>query len=366
MLLRKPALKVGKWQTMTKEKESGVDELMSRSMWRTLFLFLVLALVLTGCGKPYLSALDPAGPVAEKQLSLIKLSLYIMIVVIAVVMIIYVYVLVKFRQRPGQKGYPEQVEGSHTLEIIWTVIPIILLIILAIPTVVTTFTLAETYPEEEEGDALLIKVTAHQYWWEVEYPEQGIVTAQDIYIPTGQRVYFELTSKDVIHSFWVPSLGGKTDTNPGLTNNMWLQADEPGVYHGKCAELCGPSHALMDFKVIAVEPEEFEQWVATMTNYDDTPKTVLAEQGRAVFEQSCIACHATDGVTKSPYPNLAGIGDREKIAGILQNNEENLARWIENPEEVKEGNYMPSASELGLNENDIEALVEYLMQLKLQ
>jgi cytochrome c oxidase subunit 2 len=357
------------------EKKVGYDGTMNRSIWRSLFLFLAVPLVLTGCGKPFLSALNPQGPVAEEQFSLIKLSILIMTFVIAVVVIIYVYVLIKFREKPGQEGYPEQVEGSHKLEITWTVIPIILLIILAVPTVISTFSLAESYPggnadsseaPAEENDALLIKVTAHQYWWEIEYPDYGVVTAQDIYIPTGERVYFEVTSKDVIHSFWIPSLGGKIDANPGLTNDIFLQADKPGVYHGKCAELCGPSHALMDFKIIALEPEAFEDWVATMTDYNDAPQNALAEEGRAVFEQSCIACHATDGATKSPYPNLAGLGDRQAIAGILKNTPENLKKWITNPEEVKEGSQMPAATELGLSDQDVDALVEYLSQLKVE
>lgn len=350
------------------EKKVGFEGTMIRSNWRLLFLLTIVPLLLTGCGKPFISALNPQGPVAREQYSLILLSILIMTLVIVVVVIIYVYVLLKFREKPGQEGYPEQVEGSHKLEITWTVIPIILIIILAIPTVLSTFNLSENPPSSEaaaESDALLIKVTAHQYWWEIEYPDYGIVTAQDIYIPTGERVYFEVTAKDVIHSFWVPSLGGKIDANPGLTNHIFLEADKPGVYHGKCAELCGPSHALMDFKVIALEPSEFEQWLATMSDYNDAPQTALAEQGRAIFEQSCVACHATDGATKSPYPNLAGLGDREAIAGYLKNTPENLKRWIENPEEVKEGNLMPSATELGLSEQDIDALVEYLSQLKL-
>lgn len=361
----------------TKEKKEGLEGAMKARIWRTLFVMLAVTFLLAGCGKPFISALQPQGPVAEETLFIIKLSIIIMMIVFVVVMAIYFYVLIRFREKPGDTGYPEQVEGSTKLEVTWTVIPIILLIILAVPTVISTFTLAEGYPEDAvQGESaqgekpLLIKVTAHQYWWEVEYPDYGIVTAQDIYIPTGERVYFELTSDDVIHSFWVPSLGGKMDTNPGLINHMYLQADNPGVYHGKCTELCGPSHALMDFKIVALEPAEFEQWVQIMTNYDDTPKTATAEQGRAIFEQSCLACHATDGSTKSPYPNLAGLADRQYIAGILKNGDEHqvesLKRWIMNPEDVKEGNSMPSAQDLGLSEQDVDALVEYLTQLKLE
>lgn len=365
----------------TTEKKEGFEGAMNRSIWRTLFVLLAATVLLTGCGKPFISVLQPQGPVAEELLFIIKLSIAIMLIVFFVVMFIFIYVIVKFREKPGDRGYPEQVEGSTKLEVTWTVIPIILLLILAVPTIISTFSLAETYPgDAAQGESaqasqdekpLLIKVTAHQYWWEVEYPDYGIVTAQDIYIPTGERVYFEVTSTDVIHAFWVPSLGGKMDANPGLVNQFYLQADKPGVYHGKCTELCGPSHALMDFKVVALEPQDFEKWVNTMTNYNDAPQTATAEQGRAVFEQSCLACHATDGTTKSAAPNLAGVADRQFIAGILRNTDEetqreSLKRWIMNPEEVKEGNLMPSAEELGLSEQDVDALVEYLTQLKLE
>lgn len=334
-----------------------------KNAWRLLPLLAVVMLALTGCTPdPYLSALDPKGPVAAQQLSLIKLSIYIMIGVFAVVMIIYVYVLLRYRKRPGQTGIPEQIEGNHKLEIIWTVIPLILLAILAVPTVSLTFDLAEKHPPEE---ALQVKVVAHQFWWEFEYTDLGVSTGQDLYIPTGQKVQFELESNDVIHSFWVPALGGKTDNNPGMTNNMWLQADQPGVYKGKCAELCGPSHALMDFKVIAVEPAQFEDWIAKMKEPQQT--TAQVQDGAELFQANCISCHAIEGTKglKVPdiAPNLTDFGNREVLASFLEKTDENLAQWIKNPQSLKPGNLMP-AFEGKLDDQQVASLVEYLNSLK--
>lgn len=342
------------------------------SQWqfvKRLLPIVAFALLLTGCGAPELSALNPSGAVAEKQLSLIILSISIMVLVFVVVAIIFTYVVIRYRARPGQeKEIPVQVEGNHKLEIIWTVIPILLLIVLAVPTVMTTFSLAEEAPE----DAFQVNVRASLYWWEFEYPEQGIVTGQELVIPTGERVYINLTSKDVIHSFWVPALAGKMDNNPGLTNKMYIETDTPGVYDGRCTELCGPAHALMNFKVVAVDPAEFNGWVTSMQNFDAEVATAQVEQGRELFTQNCIACHAVDSSQAGGMgPNLAGYADRETIAGLLVKSADNQAEadanlkdWILNPDKIKPDNNMPYFRD-SLNEQQVDAIVEYLNALKL-
>ncbi|MGO4887920.1 cytochrome c oxidase subunit II [Anaerobacillus sp. MEB173] len=339
-----------------------------KHLWRLLPMAFIL-FVLSGCGVANLSALDPKGPVAEMQLSLMTTSIYVMIFVILVVFAIFAYVLIKFRARPGDEDkIPKQVAGNHKLEIIWTTIPILLLIIIAVPTVMLTFALADTEPNEGE-EGLKVKVTGHQFWWEFEYPEYGVTVGQDLYIPTGTKIAFDLESKDVIHSFWVPALGGKQDTVPGITNTMWLVADEPGVYAGKCAELCGAAHALMDFKVIAVEPDQFEQWITSVSEATGEPETAVAQQGREVFESSCLGCHAVGGVGGNPAaygPDLINFGDRETIAGYLEFNEENLEAWIRNPEQFKQGAKNPMPAFDHLSDEDMNALVEYLMNLKIR
>jgi len=321
-------------------------------------LIAMMALLLTGCGDESLSALKPKGPVAQEQLFLVMLSLGIMIFVFVVVMAIYIYVLIRYRKRKGQDGIPKQVEGNHKLEIVWTVIPIILLLILAVPTVTLTFKQAEDYRDKE--NALHVKVTAHQYWWQFEYPDLGIVTAQDLVIPEGKYIAFDVIASDVNHSFWIPTLGGKLDANVGINNTFYLRADETGILKGKCAELCGASHALMDFKVNVMSEEDFNNWVAKMTA---PPAAVPAEaqRGEQIFKDNCLSCHAVSGNGLSFGPNLNGFASRETIAGILEFTDENLKAWIKNPQEVKPGNKMPA---LPLSDEDIDELVKYLNTLK--
>ncbi|WP_096154772.1 MULTISPECIES: cytochrome c oxidase subunit II [Bacillus] len=339
--------------------------------WRIFTLFSVLALFLAGCGEPYLSALKPVGEVADMQLSLIVLSTVIMTLVVIVVTIIFIYVVVKFRQREGDEEFiPKQVEGSHKLEIIWTVIPILLLLILTVPTVSYTFKLADVTPmEDEEQDALVVNVTAHLYWWEFEYPDYGVVTAQDLVVPTDERVYFNLKANDVKHSFWIPAAGGKMDTNTDNVNQMWLSFDSErsanagNLLYGKCAELCGPSHALMDFKVQTMSRTEFDQWIERMQNVEHTATTELAQAGEEIYAQSCIGCHAISGTQGSIGPNLANFGERSRIAGVLDHTEEDLYNWLDDPETYKPANKMTDKYPK-LNPNELDALVEYLMGLK--
>lgn len=340
-----------------------------QNLWRFIPLFGLMMLILTGCGDDTISALKPRGPVARDQLFLMKLSIGIMLLVVVVVFVIYIYVLIRFRKKKGDKDIvPKQVEGSHTLEVIWTVIPIILLLILAVPTIHYTFKLLEDHRDNQ--DALHVKVTAHAFWWQFEYPELGIATAQDLVIPTGKKIAFELTASDVKHSFWVPSLGGKMDTNVGVTNVYYLQADEVDVFKGKCAELCGASHSLMDFKVKSLEPADFDKWVAQMK----TPASIPADAraGEQLFKDNCLSCHAVSAEGLGAGPNLNGFASRELVAGILPHNDESLKEWITDPQSVKPGNKMPAFGENvqnamnPLSDQEINDIIKYLNSLKLQ
>jgi len=351
---------------------------------RLLSVFAILALVLSGCGKPYLSALQPAGEVAKQQYDLIMFSLGIMTLVIVVVCVIFVLVIVRFRRtKENEHKIPKQVEGSHTLEIVWTIIPIVLLLILAVPTVAVTFSQGDVSAMDEKDEdgnptALIVNVRAHLYWWEFEYPGLGIVTSQDLVIPTEERVYFNLTSADIKHSFWIPPLGGKLDTNPDNINKFFLSVDQDKaskagqIFYGKCAELCGPSHAYMDFKVKALPKNEFDQWVSDMKNAKaPTPSTEVARKGEEIFNNSCLQCHAIDPSNEAPAatrvaPNLANFAEREKIAGILDHNEEELKRWIRESDTIKPGNKMPVFNEGQISNDDLDALAAYLMELKVQ
>ncbi|WP_223633579.1 cytochrome c oxidase subunit II [Planococcus sp. 4-30] len=352
--------------------------------WRLFALMTTLLVFLAGCGREEISTLIPAGKVAQDQFNLLILSSVVMLFVIIVVSIIFVLAIVKFRRsKMGEDMIPEQVEGSARLEFLWTAVPIVLLLILAVPTVYSTFDLADVSTmdvQTEDGNSshLTVNVTGKLYWWEFEYPEQGIVTAQELVVPTDERVYFNLISADIKHSFWIPSIGGKLDVNPENVNTFYLEFDqesselEDGVFYGKCAELCGPSHALMDFKVKSVDREEFDQWVTAMQEEPTPAEDAVAQEGQELFEQSCIACHATSGVggTGGVGPNLATFGDRNRIAGYLEHDEENLKNWIADPQEYKPGNLMPDPESLNdgepFTEQQLDSLAAYLMGLTVE
>ncbi|KIL50341.1 cytochrome-c oxidase [Jeotgalibacillus alimentarius] len=371
--------------------KEGFNEAMKNGLkkWRFLPLVAAMAFILSGCGEPFLSALQPAGEVAQKQFNLMMLSVAIMVLVIIVVSIVYVIAVTRFRRsKLGEDFIPKQVEGSHRLEVIWTVIPIILLLILAVPTVALTFELgdqsgAEAEDEEGNREALVVDVRANLYWWEFSYPDQGIVTAQELVVPTDQNVYFNVIASDVKHSFWIPAVGGKIDTNVDNMNKFYLSFDSEraeeanNLFYGKCAELCGPSHALMDFKVKTMGEEDFNQWVTAMQEAGEAEQQFESDtvaDGYAVFEDTgCIGCHAinpTQQIGTSSGPNLTTFGEREHVAGILDNKDseevqaENIKNWIRNSPDLKPGNEMPVYNQDDLSDEDLDALTEFLMSLK--
>jgi len=349
--------------------------------WRLFSLLAALTVFLAGCGQEQLSTLLPAGQVGKDQFKLLMLSSGIMLFVILVVVIIYVVALVRFRRsKLGEDHVPEDIEGSHTLELVWTVIPVLLILLLAVPTVYYTYKLSNVTAMEEvdeDGNAenLVVDVTAKLYWWEFEYPSLGIVTAQELVVPTGEKVYFNLIAADVKHSFWIPAIGGKLDTNVENVNKFYLTFDKEskdlkdGVFYGKCAELCGPSHALMDFKVKTLPPAEFDKWVTAMqaTGEETTDVAAATTQGEELFQQSCIGCHATSAVGESGAsgPNLASFGDRNRVAGFMDHTEESLVEWLSDTQKYKPGNLMPSFGEQ-LSDDELNAISEYLMGLSVE
>ncbi|WP_085524106.1 cytochrome c oxidase subunit II [Tuberibacillus sp. Marseille-P3662] len=333
-------------------------------LWRWLPIT-ALALVLSGCGKQGVSALDPLGEVAERQANLMLISIAIMVVVVLVVGFLFTYALIRYRKRSGQEEHiPKQVEGNTKLELLWTIIPIVLLAILAVPTIQQTFALSDTNNDSKKDDVLKVKVTANQYWWEFTYPDKKVTTAQDLYVPKDKKVVFELTSNDVVHSFWLPAFGGKQDVNPGLTNEMWLTFDELGTFKGRCAELCGQSHALMYFNVKVMEQDDFDQWIKDMKNGAEKPDQAVAQKGQKLFKKNCVACHATDTNKKGMTgPNLTNFADRENLAGVAKNNNKDaLKKWIKDPDNLKQGTSMIAFKDK-LSNDQINAIAEYLSTL---
>lgn len=333
--------------------------------FKVVFLLSLAMIFLSGCGKENLSALIPKGYGADSSMHLIVLTTIVMSSVFLVVVILLAIVLIRFRKKKGDEDYiPKQVEGSVALEVIWTSIPIILVIIMAVPTVIAEFDLADA---SERADHKVVEVTGNQYWWDFKYEDEGIETSQDLYIPVGEKVFLDLVSDDVLHSFWVPALAGKLDVNPENVNTMFLEAYEEGVYEGKCAELCGPSHALMDFKVIVLSSEKYDQWVQDMQSFDPEEEMDLdavAQEGKDLFEENnCMTCHAIGSSQGEIGPNLTSFGDRTRFAGILDPTKENLISWLKDPEAIKPGNKM-TGSYPDLSDDEAEKIAEYLMQLK--
>jgi cytochrome c oxidase subunit II len=217
--------------------------------------------------------------------------------------------------------------------------------------------------------ALQIRVTGHQWWWEVQYrdsiPKDWATTANEIHIPAGRPVVLELLSTDVIHSFWPPTIAQKRDLIPGKDNSLWIQADTPGVYRGQCAEYCGLQHAKMGFLVIADRPDSFATWLARQRDTALTPTTALTQRGQEVFLSStCVMCHAISGTPAGSRigPDLTHLASRQTIAaGTLPNTRGNLAGWIVNPQSIKPGTRMPPNQ---LEPEDLQALLAYLESLK--
>ena len=356
-----------------------------------LALFLLLAV---GCSTARQSTFDPAGPVASKQLELFNVLLWVMVAVFILVEGALLYAIIRFRRRPGQE-LPAQTHGHLTLEIVWTIVPTILIMALGIWTVFAIFDLEE--PPASADNILDVTVTAHQWWFEFEYPDAGggkrITTANELRIPVDVPVRLTLLSDDVIHSFWVPKLAGKLDMIPTRSNQMWLQADAnkideyPATFFGQCAEFCGIAHALMRFRVIVFEQDEYDAWVQ---NYGEPPATSeQAQRGKAVFGQ-CVMCHTIDGGDDRelqagrldafliggalvPAPNLTDLRTRSTLgAGLMDLNTENLRLWLKNPDDVKPGNSMSDraahlysdGSDISLSEDQLNDIIAYLLNLQ--
>jgi cytochrome c oxidase subunit 2 len=245
-------------------------------------------------------------------------------------------------------------------------VPAVVLLGWLVNSVMTARTLyAEPY---KDRGALTITVNGKRFWWEIKYLHGNDVvanTANEIHIPVGQPVVFKLTATDVIPSFWVPALAGKMDLIPGRTNQVWLQADRPGIYRGQCAEYCGEQHAHMAFEVIAEELPQFNSWLTRQAEPAHEPADDRAKKGRMVLENSpCALCHQVRGTMAGGLiaPDLTHLASRRYIAsGTLPNNRGSLAGWIVNAQGVKPGNHMPR---INLDAESLDNLLAYLETLK--
>jgi cytochrome c oxidase subunit 2 len=353
----------------------------SRALRCAAVVALALGLLGAACGREYpASTLDTVTPDFGHVIEgLYSLVFWWTVVILAVVYGVLAYVLWRFRERPGGPP-PRKTRGHLLLEVGWTLAPAIIVVLIAIPTIQAVFRTQEPAPE----DALVVEVIGHQWWWEFRYAESGVVTANELHLPVGRTVQLRLSSADVIHSFWVPRVGGKRDVNPRVRkpegeppNVTYLKFTiaQPGEYHGQCAEFCGTSHALMQTRVVAESPQEFEAWLRRMQTPAEPDSGTLAAQGRQIFLQSaCIACHRVAGTPAQGAlgPDLTRVGARWKIgAGVVENTPESLAAWIRDPQALKPAALMPGTQTAGggmpptgLADEQVAAVAAYLASLR--
>jgi cytochrome c oxidase subunit 2 len=315
------------------------------------------------------SVLSPMGPQAERIGDLWWLMFWVCAVVMALVAFALLGAMIRSRRRKESEA-PQPIAPESrrrmTLVVAGSVaLTVLVLFVLLVASVSTGRDLGSL----SKPGALTIEVVGHQWWWEIEYqdpvPSNLVTDANEIHIPVGRPVLIRGTSRDVIHSFWVPSLHGKKDLIPGHTTDTWIQADKPGVYRGLCAEFCGHQHAQMQFLVVAEPPEKFQAWLAAQRRPAPPPANPQQARGQQVFLQlQCALCHTIRGTGAGGTvgPDLTHIASRRTLgAGILPNTRGHLGGWIVNAQTVKPGNRMPPTV---IRSEDLNALLAYLESLK--
>jgi cytochrome c oxidase subunit 2 len=362
-------------------QESAVSSQQRGRHWdasrsRTLLHFVPCLWPLNFLLLPSQSALDPAGPQAGRIGGLWWLMLYTLTAVFVIVMCFLLIASFRRRKAGGGKELvaPEtkpdastERRMSHTVMtgVGLTILILFGLLIASFLTGRALYSIANA----DNSSVLTINVTGHQWWWDVKYdsltPSQIVTTANEIHIPVGRPVRFKLTSQDVIHSFWVPNLHGKTDLIPGHVTDTWIRADRTGTYRGQCAEFCGHQHAHMAFTIVVESEEQFMAWYQAQLRPAPTPATAEQTRGQQVFLTSpCIMCHKIQGTDAGGAvgPDLTHISGRQTIAaGTLGNTRENLASWIMDSQKIKPGNRMPPHN---LQPQDLQALLDYLQSLR--
>ena len=327
---------------------------------------------------------DPASTPSSDVHSLSLFVLLITAGIFVSVSALLIFALVRYRQRPGETSEPPQVFGSTQIELAWTIIPVLLITVLFLGTARVIFAVQDA---PKPKNALDVIVIGHQFWWEFRYPKYGVVTANELHVPVSTAdapwpTYLKLTSADVMHSFWVPRLAGKTDLLPNRVNEMWFDPHVPGMYEGQCAQFCGTEHAKMLLRVYVDTPAQFRAWIEAQQKtqpdgavgtsapetgvgmHEPAAKVDDATAGREVFEhQACINCHTVRGtVANGVYgPDLTHLMSRETLgSGIAANTPENLQKWIQDPNIFKPGTLMPA---MHLTDQQNAQITAYLLTL---
>jgi cytochrome c oxidase subunit II len=326
------------------------------------------------CQPLFASVTDPSAtsifdPVSTPARDIYHLSLFVLAVCLGIFLFVFsliVYTLVKYRRRPTDDDCePPQIYGSNQVELAWTVIPILIVVVLFLASARVIHAVEDA---QMPSNAIEVTAIGHQFWWEFRYPKYGFVTANELHVPVSESghsipTHIILLSADTDHSFWVPRLAGKTDLIPNRQNEMWIEPHEAGHYVGQCAQYCGVQHAKMLLNVMVDSPANFQAWV--QQQQAPAVESEQAAAGRRVFEDNaCANCHTINGtIAHGTFgPDLTHLMSRTTIAsGAAPNDEKDLKLWIQDPDAIKPGCLMPA---MQLNKQDVNALVAYLMSLK--
>jgi len=316
--------------------------------------------------KQLLNVFAPASTPAGAIVDLSMLVLSITAVIFVVVASLLVFVIVKFRATQANADHePAQVYGSTQIELAWTIVPILIVLILFAATARVIHAIQDA---PKPATAVEVAVIGHQFWWEYRYPALGVVTANELHMPVSdpsqpRPTFLTLLSADTDHSFWIPQLAGKIDLIPNRTNHLWMDPQRPGIFLGQCAQYCGTQHAKMLLRVSVETPDEFDAWIRAQREPAIADQS--ASSGRRIFETTaCINCHTVRGTVANGRfgPDLTHVMSRATIAsGAAENTAENLRVWLKDPDAIKPGSLMPAMT---LSDAEIEALVQYMQSLR--
>ncbi|MEO6893437.1 MAG: cytochrome c oxidase subunit II [Ginsengibacter sp.] len=305
---------------------------------------------------------NPASKQAEKIHTVFNYFYIAAAAMLLLVIFLIVYICIKFRQKKGDTDEPVQTSHNNKLEAAMIGGPVLLLVFFFYQTLSTMNAVSPAVPKNRQPD---IVITGHQWWWEVDYPGEHVVTSNEVHLPVGKQLLMQMRSADVIHDWWVPELGNKMDLVPNHPNYLWLNINKPGKYIGACSEFCGAQHAWMRINVIAQNENEFNKWLAENAKASIAPQDSLALKGAELFQaKTCASCHRIQGTaaTSNVGPDLTHLASRHTLlTGLMENNEANLFKWISHPQQIKPGAHMP---DFNMDKDSVKAIVHYLEELK--
>jgi cytochrome c oxidase subunit 2 len=326
---------------------------------------------MTSLAEPACQSLSPTNifaPESTPAHEIFSLSLFVLgicALIFIVVFSLLMYSAVKFRRRPDDDGRePPQIYGSNPLELAWTIIPVLIVVVFFLATARVIHSVQDA---RRPPGAIEVTAVGHQFWWEYRYPQYGVVAANELHVPVSDPknptpTFLTLLSADTDHSFWVPRLNGKTDLIPNKVNHTWIDPQNAGLYLGQCAQYCGTQHALMLLRVYVEPRQQFDRWIEAQSRPAAVDPSVA--ESRKVFETTaCINCHAVAGTVANGRfgPDLTHLMSRDTLAsGAVPNTPENLRLWIQNPDAIKPGSRMPAMT---LTDQELDEVTAYMLTL---